>query len=340
MPSAFESKKKEVLDVNRKLAFKCIDAVDLNDIKRVREEFVKDVEKRRNTPKRIHQGDSSLCGPASFMYCVAREKPDEFADYALDLALTGEARLGGLKVAPGQACRDVEKPVGKKGLPVAPADWVTLASLRDSTGLFSSMDSARSDAGGMTFPIALAGWFKETGWFSEVRNNTALTRTGINDPLRHLLGINPLPLSYVCLLIDAAITQANGRAGNVPTHWVVLGDGAGTGGGSNGNDGTVIRITTPGMKMLNPSGSATTISKKVETPYQHEIRERISCLPDSPACVANNDPMASRRAELEKGTLDFRVYTWGDIQPIRRPAGLSVEEFLTGYFGYVAAKVK
>ncbi|MDR1229401.1 MAG: hypothetical protein LBK55_10390 [Azoarcus sp.] len=327
MPSAFESKKKEVLDVNRNLAFKCIDgqASTASDIKLAREQFVDNVEKRRDKPKNIHQGDSSLCGPAAFMYCVAREKPDEFADYALDLALTGEARLGGLKVAPGQACRDVEKPVGKKGLPVAPADWVTLASLRDSTGPFSSMESARSDAGGMTFPVALAGWFKETGWFSEVRNSTALTRTGINDPLRHLLGINPLPLSYVCLLIDGAITETNGRAGNFPTHWVVLGDGAGTGGGSNGNDGTVIRIA---------SGT------KVETPYQHEIKERISCLPDSPVCVANNDPRASRRAELEKGTLDFMVYTWGKIQPIRRPAGLIVEEFLTGYFGYVAARVK
>jgi hypothetical protein len=33
------------------------------------------------------------------------------------------------------------------------------------------------------------------------------------------------------------------------------------------------------------------------------------------------------------------VYFWGKIQPIR-PAGLTVKEFLTGYFGYVAAKVK
>jgi hypothetical protein len=33
------------------------------------------------------------------------------------------------------------------------------------------------------------------------------------------------------------------------------------------------------------------------------------------------------------------VYSWGDIQPIH-PAGLSVKEFLTGYFGYIAAKVK
>jgi hypothetical protein len=33
------------------------------------------------------------------------------------------------------------------------------------------------------------------------------------------------------------------------------------------------------------------------------------------------------------------VYTLTNIQPVH-PTGLTVEEFLTGYFGYVAAKVK
>jgi hypothetical protein len=319
--------------------FKHIDAVNPGDIEDARKQFVKDVEDRRNDPKLIDQGDSSLCGPASFMYCVAREKPDDFALYALDLALTGKGRLGNLEVTP-KACLAVEKPVGKNGKPVAPADWVTLAGLRDSTGPFSSMGSAESAVGGMTFPIALAGWFKKTGWFSDVRNNAALTHSGINDHLRHLLGINALPRCYVCLLIDSAITGVNGKAGNFPTHWVVLGDGAGSGGGSNGNDGSTIRIATPGAKILDSRGRPIMVVPKVETPFQHEIKEHVSCLPDSPACVANSgDPKASRRAELEEGKLNFRVYTWARIQPIN-PAGLTVKEFLAGYFGYVAATVK
>jgi hypothetical protein len=78
---------------------------------------------------------------------------------------------------------------------------------------------------------------------------------------------------------------------------------------------------------------------KMETPRQHEITEHVSCLPESAACVANNDPRASRRAELKEGKLNFSVYTWGNIQTIH-PVDLTVDKLLTAYFGYVAAKVK
>ncbi|MDR2451498.1 MAG: hypothetical protein LBE85_06945 [Candidatus Accumulibacter sp.] len=341
MASAFDIKKNEILDINRKLAFACIDAAEPGNIKRARERFIKDVEKRRNNPTYIAQGGSSLCGAAAFMYCIAREKPDDFALYALDLALTGKGHLGGLEVTPGQTCRDSESLSIDASFfftqkrTIAPADWVTLASLRDSTGSLSAMPSVNSDLGGMTFPDALAGWFRGTGWFSAVRNNADIL--GFNDSLRHLLGINSLPLSYVCLLINASVMTGD-LALRIPNHWVVLGDGAGQGGGSNGNDGSTIRIATPGAKILDSRGRPVMIVPKVETPYQHEIAPRVSCLPDSPACVANSgDPRASRRAELEKGKLNFEVYSWAEIR--RHPADLTVEKFLTGYFGYVAATV-
>jgi hypothetical protein len=104
------------------------------------------------------------------MYCIAREKPDDFALYALDLALTGKGRLGGLEVAPGEGCRNSVSLQAKERR-IAPADWVTLASLRDSTGSLSA-----------------------------VYDNASIT--GFNDPLYHLPGINALPLSYVCPFID------------------------------------------------------------------------------------------------------------------------------------------
>ncbi|MDR2093562.1 MAG: hypothetical protein LBP58_09675 [Azoarcus sp.] len=104
MASTFESKKNAVLDISRKLAFKCIDgkASTAPEIRDERKKFVRSVEDRRDAPTLINQGGSSLCGPAAFMYCIAREKPDDFAAYVLDLALTGEGRLGNLKVMPGQ----------------------------------------------------------------------------------------------------------------------------------------------------------------------------------------------------------------------------------------------
>ncbi|MDR1424549.1 MAG: hypothetical protein LBI92_08095 [Azoarcus sp.] len=344
-----QNRKNQIMDLGKKLAFKCIDgdAKAPAAIKDAREQFIKAVEVRciindvENGPLKINQGDSSLCGPAAFMYCVAREKPDDFARYAFDLALTGTGSLGSLIVKPKQACLDAERlKVEKSWLSrertITPADWVTLASLRDSTGPVSSMTRVTSDFGGMTHPDALAGWFRKTGWFRNVRNEARIG--GHRDPLRHLLGINSLPLSYVCLLINANI-MTRGVVFRMPTHWVVLGDGAGKGGGSNGNDGSVIRISTPGMTTLDSRGRPIMTVPKMEIPFQYQIMERVSCLPDSPACAFNNDPTASKRAELEKGKLNFKVYTWGRIGTIDayNPGNVTVEKFQAAYFGYVAA---
>ena len=328
--ASIEDKKKLVLDVNTKLKFKCIDAADSNNIKKAREEFVKGMEARRNDPTRIAQSGSSLCGPAAFLYCVAREKPDDFANYVLDLALEGTARLGGLTVAPGEKCRDtVSLTVGERS--IAPVDWVTLASLRDSANSVAAMESVDSDAAGITLPKDLAGWFEKTGWFV-VRNRA--NKAAPNDPLHHLLGINSLPRSYICLFINANIMK-NSWMASIPNHWVVLGDGAGKGGGSNGNDGTLIRIATP----------------KMEPAHQHDIVERISCLPDTPACLFKNDPRPARRKELEQGKLTFRVYSWGGVDKQGNSVGIKsvgsghlggliAEKFLPAYYGYVAATVK
>ena len=91
------------------------------------------------------------------------------------------------------------------------------------------------------------------------------------------------------------VIMSNTWMGPIPNHWVVLGNGAG-GGGGNGNDGSVIRITTPGTKILDSRGRPDMTTLKMETPFQHNIPRRVSCLPDSPACVANNDPRAARKA--------------------------------------------
>jgi hypothetical protein len=52
-------------------------------------------------------------------------------------------------------------------------DWVALASLRDSTNLFSDYQSHTNAAAGITLPGTLAGWFSASG-FSQVENRTNL----------------------------------------------------------------------------------------------------------------------------------------------------------------------
>ena len=59
------------------------------------------IQDRVNSPHLIDQGYSSLCGPASLMYSVAKKSPFVYAKYIVDLYDSGKAKLGTLNVKPG-----------------------------------------------------------------------------------------------------------------------------------------------------------------------------------------------------------------------------------------------
>lgn len=82
-------------------------------------------------PESIDQGNTSLCGPAAFFYCLASKRPDLYARYVVEMALYGKVHLSlegtksnGLTVdAPTtllQSCQSTNI-----------VDWLTLATLRN-----------------------------------------------------------------------------------------------------------------------------------------------------------------------------------------------------------------
>jgi hypothetical protein len=126
---------------------------------------------RIKDPWKIAQEQTSLCGPAAFMYCVAKHRPHAYRDYVMDLALHGRARLGNLEVVPSDACRNSTP----DGTGIDPVDWVALGSLRDSTnGVFSMTPKAQTAA--ITTPANLEAWFDACGLFNGTGNHTRLVK--------------------------------------------------------------------------------------------------------------------------------------------------------------------
>ena len=50
-----------------------------------RAEIAKQLRERVATPRLIKQGETSLCGPASFFYTVILRDPEDYVRYAIDL---------------------------------------------------------------------------------------------------------------------------------------------------------------------------------------------------------------------------------------------------------------
>ena len=48
---------------------------------------------RLNSPDKIDQGQTSLCGPAAFFYSLATKRQELYARYVVDMALYGKAYI-------------------------------------------------------------------------------------------------------------------------------------------------------------------------------------------------------------------------------------------------------
>jgi hypothetical protein len=187
-----------------------------------RVEFYHTLDERIWDPSKINQMGSSLCGVASLMYITAKLRPDLYAQFVADLYENGEAKLGNLEIAPSVGCKNFS-PGGK----IAAADWVALASVRDSENMILDYDDTSDQLAGCTMPSALEGWMEQVG-FGNVINDTNLYFTKGIDCLRHADQLHRGGYR-VCLFTNAdglaekpVVRGAISQTATFPNHWVVL----------------------------------------------------------------------------------------------------------------------
>ncbi len=184
--------------------------------------FRNELRVRRDDPGLINQSSASLCGPSCLMHILATNYPSKYWQFGIDLYELGSAALGSLVIEPGEDCRSY-KPDGR----ISSADWVTLASIRDSeNGIFDYEDPS-DEFSGITLPGELADWFESIGYHG-VENETNLYLT--KDFSDFAQAIQLFNQGYqVCLFIDANAVSSNrvsrgffSQIATTANHWVVL----------------------------------------------------------------------------------------------------------------------
>jgi hypothetical protein len=182
-----------------------------------RSKIAKQLRQRINKPYNIDQGSSSLCGPAVFIYCLAKRKPKQYAQYVINLYEKGEATIGRLKVKPDRDCKDFN-PIAKYKM--LEADWIALAGLRDSENDFLDYDHPDDQLSGITMPSSIAKWFALAD-FLAIRQNTNILfdenlYTLLQAHKQYMLG------ACVCLFVGAHVLQGIPKGRSPADHWVVL----------------------------------------------------------------------------------------------------------------------
>ncbi len=174
---------------------------------------------RMNRSSYPNQGDTSLCGPASFFYCLLMDRPDIYKQAVNELWLYGKTKIGALNIVPSNSCRH---PMGAfydaYGERVKGIDWITLASLRDSENSIMSYDEIDDQASGITLWGALTEWFVSAGYQKEF-SNVGLSHVN----LKELSTLNEYIRKgcRVVTLISAGILDGFDSAVTAKNHWIV-----------------------------------------------------------------------------------------------------------------------
>ena len=184
------------------------------------QQLISDLIARVKQPWLINQSSASLCGPAAFIYCVAKDAPNLYVKYVIDLYVSGRGSINNLHVEPSEDCRKGTIVSGTSS--IAFVDWIALASLRDSENSFLDYSSVTDQASGITLPGILSKWFT-LGGYCNINNKASLTWS---QGSKHLIDA---AISYqnnknVCLFVSGKSLNSPFAVKIFPSHWVVMSD--------------------------------------------------------------------------------------------------------------------
>ena len=272
--------------------------------------LLEDLRKRVGSPAKVAQKDTSLCGPACFIYALLNTRPDLYVQLVLDLYQYGKATLGTLQLEPSPEA-GIRVPPG-----MSPADWIALS------GMKRDYSHEKQQVAGITLPGTIEDWFAQIG-FKSVVDDTNLFST------KELDALLPMQQAFssgysVCLLVHAEAFKDDSRdRSSFPDHWVVL--------------SSLIQIAKwdEAKKILGPY---VFINQQLIAELKKELAEAKSKAREVAALYERSEEQIECKHRIR-----FNVYSWGDdatpVQGVSQtPGEATLCYFLRHFFGYVKAR--
>ena len=166
-------------------------------------------------PSGINQGQSGLCPSAAVVYTVAKTNPVEYVKAVTQLFDVGTATIGKWKLEPDDDLRFYKLPTSPS---IPQADWIIMASIRDSENWFIDYQ-AETDKGG-AWGNEVAKWLTKAGYTTVKEDWNSVA----NKSIAHLKTADDLYSKgyQVCLLVDKDLLESRTATLSRPNHWVVL----------------------------------------------------------------------------------------------------------------------
>lgn len=224
---------------------------------------------RVRNPAAINQGGANLCGPAALVYSMALRDRATYAKFVIDLYEHGEARLGKFVIKPSEDLKKYDPPDER----IHDADWIPMASIRNSKGSFiliDQYDHIDDEGAGITVPSDLRKWLEEVG-YQKVMDRTSLLGMSFKEGkksleeaiLKALMGYQVFLLIRAEMLTEEGSSTIRAKKASVkkrsfgfPNHWVVLHAGVMT------EQWVSLAVYTwGGLANIPPAGTSRTLSE-------------------------------------------------------------------------------
>lgn len=184
-------------------------------------DLIEPMKARIDNPDKINQSQTNLCGPADFVRDLVTDRPVDYVNAIISLYLTGRAKIKDLNLKP---CSDLKTHKLATTNPIAPVDWIFLASIRDSDNWVVDYQSTDDATSAVTLPHSKEKWLKDAG-YTDVKNEANILFTKDLKNAREASAL--FSKGYkVALLIDADMLENDQQkvdSGSAyPDHWIAL----------------------------------------------------------------------------------------------------------------------
>ncbi len=181
---------------------------------------VANVRRRRQQAEEIDQEKSNFCGPTSVAYELARTQPRRYVELCRQLYETGGFWSRTKRVEADDRLR-----ADAVGHGMEPADWMLIATMRDSENALFKVESdasgLMSGLQGMTFPWEIKGWAEEILLKDDVDIDVCAV-LGELDAIKRAQEVYDQGGSAFILLNMAVLKKGDRTILPFPDHWVVF----------------------------------------------------------------------------------------------------------------------
>jgi hypothetical protein len=186
-----------------------------------KDEILQEMQARLADPFSVNQGHQPFCGPASVLFELIRKFPKRYVDMCRSLYETGKFQAFHRPIETSISLRQASKDIENLG----PADWMLLATLRESENLIFPVEPNAPEIvrniAGMTKSWEMMGWVREILGY----DHTDYLHTWV---LRDLTALRKAQAVIDQGGVAFGLITAEGLLGDtppkvmVPNHWVTL----------------------------------------------------------------------------------------------------------------------